>query len=787
MLKPGTILDERYEIIDIVGTGGMSTVYRAKDHRLNRYVAVKVLKTEYANDANFVSKFRVEAQASAGLTHPNIVSVFDVSEDNGRHFIVMELVEGITLKEFINLNGRLSMDQALDFSIQIASGVEVAHEHHVIHRDIKPQNIIVAKNGNLKVTDFGIAKAATSNTMSTAGMGSVHYISPEQARGGYSDERSDIYSLGITMYEMVTGRVPFEGDTNVAIALMHIQNEIVPPRQYYPDIFTSFEKIILKATQKKPERRYLTAAALIADLKRVKANPNIDIIVAPPTVPNSPTQRISEKDIQKINDVANGTVSDATKVVAAGTYTDNGYDARGQRGSGELRTPRMTSEPRPDREKLDRLIDEADDYDDYYDYDSREQENEPAPRQQGKRPPVKAQSIKRVSDDDYDDYDDYDSRDYDRKKDEEEDVDPKLAKAVMIGGIAAAVIVAVIILIIVGNVMGWFKFGKGNDSTTAEITTDISGSTEATTASEEKVLEMIEVATYTQMWAEKALKEQGFTNIRVETAYDDKMPMDYVISANHAKGEKIPASTEIVLVVSLGAEEVEVPDVTGYTDEQASKVMQEAGFTVQHSFEYSDTVEKDKIIRTTPEKNSKAGKGSKIILVTSNGAEVKTTNVPKVTGISESAAKSSLEAVKLTVGKISHEYSETEAGIVIRQSVGEGVVVNEGTEVDLVISDGPKVVTYTGSVSGSITASDEDFLANGKNVVVTAYINDGSGSHEVVSVEVATVDKASISLSGSVTGLAAADGNISILVIDSDGVDVTAYYRNSLTLTFTQE
>ena len=277
MLKPGTILDERYEIIDVVGTGGMSTVYRAKDHRLKRYVAVKVLKTEYSNDANFVSKFRVEAQASAGLTHPNIVSVYDVCEDNGRYFIVMELVEGITLKEYINLNGRLTMDQALEFSMQIASGLEAAHEHHVIHRDIKPQNIIVSKNGNLKVTDFGIAKAATSNTMSTAGMGSVHYISPEQARGGYSDERSDIYSMGITMYEMVTGRVPFEGDTNVALALMHIQNEIIPPRELYPDIYSSFEKIIMKATQKKPERRYLTAAALIADLKRVKANPNIDL------------------------------------------------------------------------------------------------------------------------------------------------------------------------------------------------------------------------------------------------------------------------------------------------------------------------------------------------------------------------------------------------------------------------------------------------------------------------------------------------------------------------------
>ena len=284
MLKPGTILDDRYEIIDVVGTGGMSTVYRAKDERLKRFVAIKVLKSDYSSDQNFVSKFRAEAQSSAGLTHPNIVSVYDVCEDDGRYFIVMELVEGITLKEYINLNGRLSMQQAIDFSIQIASGLEAAHEHHVIHRDIKPQNIIVSKSGNIKVTDFGIAKAATSTTMSTTGIGSVHYISPEQARGGYSDERSDIYSLGITMYEMVTGRVPFEGDTNVAIALMHIQNDMIPPRQLYPDIYPSFEKIIMKASQKKPERRYLTAAALIADLNRVKDNPNIDIIVAPSTI-----------------------------------------------------------------------------------------------------------------------------------------------------------------------------------------------------------------------------------------------------------------------------------------------------------------------------------------------------------------------------------------------------------------------------------------------------------------------------------------------------------------------
>jgi serine/threonine-protein kinase len=298
MLKPGTILDDRYEIIDVVGTGGMSTVYRAKDERLRRFVAIKVLKSDYSSDQNFVSKFRAEAQSSAGLTHPNIVSVYDVCEDDGRYFIVMELVEGITLKEYINLNGRLNMAQAIDFSMQIASGLEAAHEHHVIHRDIKPQNIIVSKSGNIKVTDFGIAKAATSTTMSTTGIGSVHYISPEQARGGYSDERSDIYSLGITMYEMVTGRVPFEGDTNVAIALMHIQNDMIPPRELYPDIYPSFEKIIMKATQKKPERRYLTAAALIADLNRVKDNPSIDIIVAPPSsVTGAPTQQFTNEDM----------------------------------------------------------------------------------------------------------------------------------------------------------------------------------------------------------------------------------------------------------------------------------------------------------------------------------------------------------------------------------------------------------------------------------------------------------------------------------------------------------
>lgn len=279
MLREGMFLADRYEIIEQIGTGGMADVYKAKCHKLNRYVAIKVMKSEFSQDKTFVSKFWAEAQSAAGLVNPNVVNVYDVGVENGIYYIVMELVDGITLKKYIEKRGRLPYKEAVSIAIQVANGMDAAHKHNIVHRDIKPQNIIISKEGKVKVTDFGIAKVASSATINTsASMGSVHYISPEQARGGYSDERSDIYSLGITLFEMLTGTVPFDGDSAVSVAVQHIQDSIPLPSQLVEGVPVSVDKIVLKCTQKKTDRRYQSAAELIVDLKKSLVMPDEDFV-----------------------------------------------------------------------------------------------------------------------------------------------------------------------------------------------------------------------------------------------------------------------------------------------------------------------------------------------------------------------------------------------------------------------------------------------------------------------------------------------------------------------------
>ena len=300
MVKDGIFLSNRYEVLSKIGAGGMADVYKGRDCMLNRYVAIKVLKKEYREDENFVRKFRSEAQAAAGLQNPNIVNVYDVGEDRGLYYMVMELVEGITLKEYIQKKGRLSNKEVLSISIQMCTGIEAAHKHEIIHRDIKPQNIIISKEGKVKVTDFGIAKAVSSHTVTSSAMGSVHYVSPEQARGGFCDAKSDIYSVGITMYEMATGKVPFDGDSTVAVAMKHLQETMTPPSEIVPSVSPALEKIILKCTQKSPERRYQNISLLIQDLKRALVDPDGRFVDMGQAYDDGNTVMISQEEMGRI-------------------------------------------------------------------------------------------------------------------------------------------------------------------------------------------------------------------------------------------------------------------------------------------------------------------------------------------------------------------------------------------------------------------------------------------------------------------------------------------------------
>lgn len=739
MLNPGMILSNRYEIIELIGTGGMSEVYKAKCHVLNRYVAIKVLKPEFSSDVNFVTKFRIEAQSAAGLSHPNIVNVYDVGEDNGIYYIVMELVEGITLKEYIQKKGRLLPEQAIDFSIQIAQGLEVAHQNHTIHRDIKPQNIIVSKNGGIKVTDFGIARAASSNTMTANAMGSVHYISPEQARGGFSDERSDIYSLGITMYEMVTGHVPFEGENNVAVALMHIQGEMVSPREYYPDIPTSLEKIILKCTQKKAERRYLTASALIADLKRVQANPDIDCVVVPPVVPNSPTVEITSDEMKAIKE---GRQMNEAPVVE-------------ETPSSVVERPDITPIIPPS--KFDNLFDDDDDDDSYGD--------------EGMTP---------EDDDD----------------NEIEELDPKLKKIIMISSVAVVIIIAILVAILIlkitspGGLGGIFsgnnkKTENSSEENSGDSTED--GSTDEDT-SDKATIPMVNVVGLYKTAAEEELKKAGFTAYTIETATDDKVEEGYVISQSVDEGTAIPADKKIVITVSEGKEDVEVPNVTGYSDDQATTLLTEAGFVVTHGYEYDDTVEKNKVISQSPEGKTMQKSGSTVKIIISNGKEVEEVEVPNLVGKSESKAADLLEKAGLS-GKVSHANSdEVKKGQVISQDVLAGSSVEKGSTVGYVISDGPEKVTYSVKFTGSITNSGFDFATFG-NVTVNVTYTVGDATYKLYS-GAAGEDSFPLDIGSAdpIGGLSQNSGTFAVTITDSDGIDVTSSFNTSgLSASFSKE
>jgi len=610
MVKEPIILGKRYEVLSKIGAGGMADVYKGKDLMLNRHIAIKVLKKEYKEDENFVRKFRSEAQAAAGLLNPNIVNVYDVGEDRGLYYMIMELVEGISLKEYIQRKGRLSHKETISIAIQMCTGLGAAHAAGIIHRDIKPHNIIISKEGKVKVTDFGIAKAISSNTISSNAMGSVHYTSPEQARGGYSDAKSDIYSIGITLYEMVTGQVPFDGDSTVSVAIKHLQEEITPPSKIVRGIPYSLEQIILKCTQKNSERRYASTALLIQDLKRSLVNPEGDFVVIPP-LRNADTVIITDEEL---DDIRHGYDYDDSD----DNYEDKRYDNRYE-----------------------------DDYDDY-------------------------------EDDDYDDYDDDDYDDH-RKKGKgksSEEVNPGMKKIMKILTIVVAIIIAFILLFAVGKAVGIFK--NGGEGIVAE--------------EGEETVEVPNVVGYSEEDAQEMLRELGLGMKPVERVESDKYDKGIVCEQNIAEGTEVPVNTQIEVVISskLIGEEIIMPDVSGYDEATAQKMLEDAGLeNIDAKAEYSTEYDMGDVIRTTPEANAKVTSETEIIMYVSKGSEK--IAVPDVEGDKVSSAEKELIDAGLVLEKTIYEYDDEVAkDRVVSQSITPGKKVDIGTKITIVVSKGKK-------------------------------------------------------------------------------------------------
>ena len=665
MIKEGVVLGKRYEILGRIGSGGMADVYKGKDHKLNRYVAIKVLKSDYRTDEVFIKKFLSEAQAAAGLMHPNVVNVYDVGQDRGLYYMVMELVEGITLKDYIEKKGRLSAKETISISIQMVTGIQAAHNQHIIHRDIKPQNIIISKDGKVKVTDFGIARATTSTqTISTSVMGSVHYTSPEQARGGIVDEKSDIYSVGITMYEMITGHVPFDGDSTVTVALKHLQEEITSPAEEVPDIPYSLECIIMKCTQKNPGLRYHDCASLLTDLKHSLVDPEGDFVV----------------------------------LGAASGDTD--------------RTMVMSEE---ELERVQRRSYRNDDDDDDYDDDRRAYDRRRAQQ--------------------------------DRRRGKKNNVNPDTKRIMRILMIVAGVVIALLVLFLIANAAGFFS-GPGltekneetvkvpdvkgmtydeakaelkkhdlgirkaneeepsNEYAKGEIKSQDPGEGErvAKNSTVTVVISSGEAAEKTtvpnvvdksEADAEKMLQDAKLKVTKGEPQYSDTIAEGNVISSDPAAGAEVDEGTSVTIVVSLGKEEVTVPDLYNKSASQAESELSAAGLVGSASEDYSDSIEAGYVISQSPESGSKLEKGGTVSYVVSLGPRTQTVEVPDVLEAYPELAEQLLSEAGLVAKWAGEEESSYPAGTVCRLESSGGIDVSYGGK----LKKGDTVYYYVSSGS----------------------------------------------------------------------------------------
>ena len=670
MIKEGVVLGKRYEILGRVGSGGMADVYKGKDHKLNRFVAIKVLKSDYRTDEVFIRKFLSEAQAAAGLMHPNVVNVYDVGQDRGLYYMVMELVEGITLKDYIEKKGKLSPKETVSISIQMVTGLQAAHNQHIVHRDIKPQNIIISKDGKVKVTDFGIARATTSTqTISTSVMGSVHYTSPEQARGGVVDQKSDIYSIGITMYEMVTGHVPFDGDSTVTVALKHLQEEITSPAEEVPDLPYSLECIIMKCTQKNPAMRYHDCASLLLDLKRSLVDPDGDFVV------------IGNK----------GNVDDRTVVMS----TEEINEVQRRRYPND-------DDDYDDDEDYDRDGEDDDDEDDddrrYRDRDrGRRKNNVNSDTKrimkilmivagvvvallilflvgnaagffsgpglvQNEQEMVKVPDLRGMTEKEA------------RKELEGTDLGMKVENERQPSNQYEE-----------GEIMSQDPAEDTEVAKNSTITVVISSGEEA------KMVKVPNIVDRTEEEAEKSLQAAKLTVVHGEAQFSDEIEAGRVISSDPEAGTEVEEGTEVTIVISLGKDQAKVPELRNKSASEAEAALKDAGLAGSASEEYSDSVEAGLVISQSIDAGEKVDKGTTVSYVVSKGPETKYVTVPNLVGKTRSAAEKALRDAGLSVGEVNEDYvRNNDVNLVVDQSISSGMSVEAGTSVSFTVNLGPE-------------------------------------------------------------------------------------------------
>jgi len=679
MLNPGTYLQGRYEILEKIGSGGMSVVYKAKCHTLNRLVAIKVLKEEFASDENFVSKFKMEAQAAARLSHPNIVNVYDVVDEENLHYIVMELIEGITLKSYIEKKELLDSKEAIGIAIQVAQGIAAAHEQHIIHRDIKPQNMIISKDGKVKVADFGIARAVSSQTVnSSAAVGSVHYISPEQARGGYCDERSDIYSFGITLYEMVTGRVPFEGDNTVAVALAHLEDPVVPPGDYNPQVYPGLEDIILKCTKKKPDRRYGSMEEVIHDLRRVLMDPECDIYQNEEIEEGGDpyqTRPISKDELSQIRDhhrrKSRETGADEAEKVTEGLETSDEENG----------SPDSLS-----KEDAEEFGDGTGDHRSRY-HSSRKREFH-------KKIPS-------------------------RKRDE--DVSTQFERMIAAIGIIAAILVVIVVVFVFSRLTGLFWPGSGQDSqeNQTEAVTQSASMEEIQVIPDEGETIMPNVLDLPRDMAESKLKEYDIVMKVTGEEYSENYSKGYVMRQDVDEGTAVEKWSTVGVIISKGSERVDVKalNLSGMDKKQAEEILKDKDLIPSAKEEANDTVPKGKVIRVGTEE---AKAGDTVELFVSSGPKTVQGQVPKLTDGDAAAADALLKAAGLVSGTVTYEYDPSKPhGQVLSQSELPGTMLEPQSAVDYVVNDSAQASTeaaaaktgeeekyYVGSIDATCSLSN---------------------------------------------------------------------------------